>query len=56
MNASELRQLLDRVREGSLDAAAAADRILEALRAAPYEDLGFARIDHHREIRAESQP
>jgi NCAIR mutase (PurE)-related protein len=51
MNASELRQLLDRVREGSLDAAAAADRILEALRAAPYEDLGFARIDHHREIR-----
>ena len=51
MTISELRQLLDRVRNGAVDPAAASDRILEAMRAAPYEDLGFARIDHHREFR-----
>jgi pyridinium-3,5-biscarboxylic acid mononucleotide synthase len=51
MNAHALRQLLDRVRDGALDPAAASDRILEALREAPYEDLGFARVDHHRELR-----
>jgi NCAIR mutase (PurE)-related protein len=51
MNPSDLRQLLDRVRERDVDPAAASDRILAALRAAPYEDLGFARVDHHREIR-----
>jgi NCAIR mutase (PurE)-related protein len=51
MNPTDLRGLLDRVRDGSVGAGAAADRILEALRAAPYEDLGFARVDHHREIR-----
>ena len=51
MNASDLRQLLDRVRDGAIDPAAASEQLLEALRAAPYEDLGFARVDHHREIR-----
>jgi NCAIR mutase (PurE)-related protein len=51
MNASDLRQLLEGVRDGSIDAGAAAERILEVLRAAPFEDLGFARVDHHREIR-----
>lgn len=51
MNQSQLRQLLDRVRDGALDPAAASDQILEVLRAAPYEDLGFARVDHHRELR-----
>src|SRR5213593_2887204 len=51
MTASELQQLLDRVRDGNIDPVTASNRILEALRAAPLEDLGFARIDHHREIR-----
>jgi pyridinium-3,5-biscarboxylic acid mononucleotide synthase len=51
MTPSDLRHLLDRVRDGAVDPVAAASRILEALRAAPYEDLGFARVDHHREIR-----
>lgn len=51
MNASALRALLDRVRDGAVDPTAASDRILEALRTAPYEDLGFARVDHHRELR-----
>jgi NCAIR mutase (PurE)-related protein len=51
MTAAQLRQLLDEVRVGTLDPALASDRILEALRAAPFEDLGFARVDHHRELR-----
>jgi NCAIR mutase (PurE)-related protein len=51
MTITELRELLDRVRDGCLDPSAASDRILQALRAAPYEDLGFARVDHHRHLR-----
>ena len=51
MTVSELQQLLDRVRTGAVDPAVASDRILAALRAAPFEDLGFARVDHHREVR-----
>ena len=51
MTPLELRALLDRVRSGALDADAASDRILAALRAAPFEDLGFARVDTHRELR-----
>ena len=27
------------------------DQLLDALRAQPFEDLGFARVDHHRSIR-----
>ena len=51
MNLTDLRQLLDAVRDGAVDASAASDRILQALRAAPLDDLGYARIDTHRHIR-----
>jgi NCAIR mutase (PurE)-related protein len=51
MNLTELRQLLDAVRDGAVDASAASDRILQAMRAAPLDDLGYARIDTHRQIR-----
>ncbi len=51
MNDHELRTLLDQVRAGALEPAAAAERIGDALRAAPFEDLGFARLDTHREVR-----
>jgi NCAIR mutase (PurE)-related protein len=51
MTVSELRRLLDRVRDGDLDPDLASARIAAALQAAPYEDLGFARVDHHRAIR-----
>ncbi len=51
MNPSELRSLVDEVASGSLDPRAAERRLLEALRARPFEDLGFARIDHHRTVR-----
>jgi NCAIR mutase (PurE)-related protein len=51
MTVSELRALLEGVRDGDIDPAAASDQVLAALRAAPFEDLGFARVDHHREYR-----
>src|SRR5688500_15604023 len=51
MTVSEIRHLLDRVRDGTLDPQAASERIVAALRAAPVEDLGFARVDHHRALR-----
>jgi NCAIR mutase (PurE)-related protein len=39
--------LLDSVREGNLSVAEAMDR----LKNLPYENIGFARIDHHRHLR-----
>jgi NCAIR mutase (PurE)-related protein len=51
MNPSQLRALLDAVAGGAVPAADAERQLLEALRATPFEDLGFARVDHHRAIR-----
>jgi len=51
MTGPELQQLLDRVRSGTLDPSAAANLVIAAMRAAPFEDLGFARVDTHREVR-----
>jgi hypothetical protein len=47
MDNEKLRQLLARVARGELDA----ERAFEQLRDLPYEDLGFARLDHHRALR-----
>jgi NCAIR mutase (PurE)-related protein len=47
MNQQKLERLLGRVRAGSLSVSSA----LEQLRSLPYEDLGFASLDHHRSIR-----
>src|SRR5690349_10028900 len=51
MKLTELQQLLAAVRDGSIDASAASDRILGALRSAPLDDLGYARVDTHRHYR-----
>ena len=51
MNAPELQALLEKVRLGAVAPADAADRLMSLLRAAPFEDVGFARIDHHRDLR-----
>ena len=51
MTDSELQDLFDRVRRGDLDPSTAAGLMLTALRAAPFEDMGFARVDTHRELR-----
>jgi len=42
-----LRDLLERVATGDVTPAAATDR----LRDLPFSDLGFAKVDHHRELR-----
>jgi NCAIR mutase (PurE)-related protein len=47
----QLQDLLDRVAHGDMDTATAHGLLLDALRARPYEELGFARVDHHRGLR-----
>ncbi len=47
MDQQQLRTLLEEVQRGAVDVAAA----LERLRHMPFEDLGFAKVDHHRALR-----
>ena len=47
MNRDKLKQLLEGVKEGSTDI----DTALNSLKDLPYKELGFAKIDNHREIR-----
>jgi NCAIR mutase (PurE)-related protein len=47
----QLQDLIDQVAAGEIDPATAKERLLDALRAQPYGDLGFARVDHHRSVR-----
>jgi len=51
MNASQLKSLLDHVASGQVDTGEAERQLLDALRERPFENLGFARIDHHRALR-----
>lgn len=47
MDSTRLVQLLEQVRQGNLDVS----RAVADLRHLPFEDLGFAKIDHHRALR-----
>ncbi|OFY67422.1 MAG: 1-(5-phosphoribosyl)-5-amino-4-imidazole-carboxylate carboxylase [Bacteroidetes bacterium RBG_13_43_22] len=47
MTVKELEKLLNDIRAGDIST----EEALEKLRSFPYTDLGYARIDHHREIR-----
>lgn len=47
MTSEEISKLLRKVRLGKLSVEDAVDR----LRTLPYEDLGYAKIDHHRALR-----
>jgi len=51
MNGSDIRAILDDVQAQRLAPEEAHRRLLQFLRQAPFEDLGFARIDHHRSLR-----
>src|SRR5437867_3491500 len=51
MNPLQLRTLLEALSEGRVALPEAEHQLLDALRAKPFEDLGFARIDHHRSVR-----
>jgi pyridinium-3,5-biscarboxylic acid mononucleotide synthase len=47
MDPAAIELLLNEVREGKTDVTAA----LEKLRHLPFEDMGFAKLDHHRALR-----
>jgi hypothetical protein len=47
MNTKSLKQLFDDVRRGKLSS----DEAVQKLRHLPFEDLGFANVDHHRSLR-----
>ncbi len=47
MNTDSIRELLEKVSAG----ATGVDEALEVLKRLPYEDLGFAKIDTHRDLR-----
>jgi NCAIR mutase (PurE)-related protein len=51
MTPDELRALLEAVRDGLRPTEEAYGALLSALRAEPLENLGFARVDHHRPTR-----
>lgn len=47
MTPEEIRKILHQVKEGQTTV----DAAMETLRDLPFEDAGFAKIDHHRELR-----
>jgi len=47
LNAEAIRKLFDQVKTGSLSP----DDAVARLRHLPFEDLGFAKVDHHRSLR-----
>lgn len=47
MNPTDLKNLLIAIRDGALDI----EEGLARLRLLPFEDIGIAKIDHHRELR-----
>ena len=51
MDQDQLRDILERVARGAASADQAAAELTALLRRMPFEDLGFARVDHHRAIR-----
>jgi NCAIR mutase (PurE)-related protein len=51
MTPGEIRALLENVRMGAVAPGDAEARLLAELRRQPFEDLGFAKVDHHRAVR-----
>ena len=47
MDQDQIRSLLEQVRSGNVEVEAA----MERMRHMPFEDLGFAKVDHHRALR-----
>jgi pyridinium-3,5-biscarboxylic acid mononucleotide synthase len=47
MDRNQLRGLFEQVRSGAIDI----DSALTRMQHLPFEDLGFAKVDHHRELR-----
>jgi len=47
MDQEQLRSLLEQVHNGAIDI----DSAIQRMRHLPFEDLGFAKVDHHRALR-----
>jgi NCAIR mutase (PurE)-related protein len=47
MDKKKIEQLLDAFKNGRIDS----EKLLDELKVLPYEDMGFAKVDHHRELR-----
>src|SRR5258708_27500513 len=47
MDRDQLRELFLQIQSGAMDVEHAVDR----MRHMPFEDLGFAKVDHHRKLR-----
>ncbi|MGB6482822.1 MAG: nickel pincer cofactor biosynthesis protein LarB [Candidatus Acidiferrales bacterium] len=47
MNASDIRELVEALQKGRMSS----EQAIERLKNLPFEDLGFAKIDHHRGLR-----
>ena len=47
MDQDQLRTLFEQVRSGAVDV----ENAITRMRHMPFEDLGFAKVDHHRELR-----
>ena len=47
MSQSDILHILEQVKSGALAPAEAMTR----LKMEPFQDLGFAKVDHHRELR-----
>ncbi len=47
MTEDQIRKILEEVKQGSLPP----DEAVQRLRSLPFEDLGFANVDHHRSLR-----
>ena len=47
MDPRELQKLLEQVRDGGVSP----DQAIKRLEHMPFEDLGFAKVDHHRALR-----
>lgn len=48
MNEKQIRQLLEDVKSGAVSTQEGVDK----LRTLPYEDMGYAKVDYHRELRS----
>lgn len=48
MDEEQIRTLLEQLTSGAITA----DAVVERLKTLPFEDLGFAKIDHHRALRS----
>jgi len=51
MTLADLQQLLDQVRSGHVAPENAVEQVLQMVNERSLQDLGFAQVDHHRELR-----